>query len=344
VNNRIKFLSTASSLFFLILLSRFFYFQIIKGQEIKEKSILQSYKLIKELPDRGTIYTNDNFPIVTNKQENKIAIYRPELKQDINEIYGKLSLLNNNFFEENKKLIDLFNNPLQKWVEFSTNFTNQQIDQIKNTPGVQIISNQKRYYPEGSDFAINVLGKLGKNNQGSDSAYGGIEAYYNKQLIGKPGYSWASRDAMGKIIITQKGWGQEKKDGFDVHTNINRQVQFLAEKYLRDGINKYSADSGSITIMEPKTGKIIAITSQEATCNMTEIVSATKIPPIINKTNSCLTITAITPIAAPSPSAPTSPIKICAGCELYHKKPKRAPISVADRITNSALPAYGIKR
>ncbi len=263
--NRIKTLSTLVTFFFFILFSKFFYLQIIKGQEIKDKATIQSYKLIKEMPQRGIIYSSDNFPIVLNQNENKIAIYKPELKntdkeiiQDINNIYSK-------FIEENSKLIDIFYNPNQKWVEFSSVFNEDQISLLKKIPGINIISTKKRFYPEGSNFANHLIGKLAKNTNGNDEAYGGIEAYYNKQLIGRPGYSWTTRDATGKTILSQKSWGQQKKDGADIYTNINRPVQYLAEKYLKDGIEKFSADSGSITILDSKTGKVIALTSQEAT-------------------------------------------------------------------------------
>ena len=59
----------------------------------------------------------------------------------------------------------------------------------------------------------------------------------------------------------------------------------------------------------------------EATCKITDKVSRTKTPPIKAKTSSCLTITAITPSAAPKPKEPTSPMKISAGYVLNHRKP-----------------------
>src|ERR1035437_9487527 len=59
---------------------------------------------------------------------------------------------------------------------------------------------------------------------------------------------------------------------------------------------------------------------------MTEIASTTKTPPMNTSSTSCLMSTATTAMAAPSPSAPTSPMKISAGCALYQRKPTMAPV------------------
>ena len=60
-----------------------------------------------------------------------------------------------------------------------------------------------------------------------------------------------------------------------------------------------------------------------------------KIPPIISKRNSCFIKMATNPKVAPIGIDPVSPIKICAGFELYHKKPRRLPIKAEIKTTIS---------
>src|SRR5579859_2059078 len=69
---------------------------------------------------------------------------------------------------------------------------------------------------------------------------------------------------------------------------------------------------------------------------MTESASSTKIPPINGSNSSCLMMIATVPIAPPSASDPTSPIKISAGCALYQRKPRLAPTIAPQKIVNSA--------
>ena len=76
----------------------------------------------------------------------------------------------------------------------------------------------------------------------------------------------------------------------------------------------------------------------QPTCSITDKASTTNSPPIITSTNSCRTITATVPSAAPSANAPTSPINTCAGAALNHKKPKHAPHMAAQNTITSFAP------
>ena len=73
---------------------------------------------------------------------------------------------------------------------------------------------------------------------------------------------------------------------------------------------------------------------------ITDRVSATNTPPMMNSTISWRTITAMVPSAAPNASAPTSPMNTSAGYALNHRKPSPAPAS-APQITASS-PAPGM--
>src|SRR5512134_423666 len=83
----------------------------------------------------------------------------------------------------------------------------------------------------------------------------------------------------------------------------------------------------------------------EVTWEITEIASTTNTPPATTNTNSCLLINATIPSAAPNASEPTSPINICAGYALNHRKPIPAATSAPQNTDNSAEPAtYGTCR
>ena len=60
-------------------------------------------------------------------------------------------------------------------------------------------------------------------------------------------------------------------------------------------------------------------------------------PQKIGNSNSFLTSIATTPIIAPKDRLPVSPIKTCAGKELYHKNPTQEPINADMNTTNSPM-------
>ena len=174
---RVKLLSLAIFFTFIALTGRLFYWQIIKGPELREKAKLQTYKLEKITPQRGQIYSSDNFPLVLNQISYQISIYKPNLKDDLNNVINQINTVYPDFITINQKNIDNFkNNSSQKWITFPTLFTSQQKDQLKIS-GLEFEKIDKRFYPEG-DMAKELTGIVAKNSQGIIIGYGGLEAYY----------------------------------------------------------------------------------------------------------------------------------------------------------------------
>ncbi len=273
-NSRYKTISLALSLCFVFIICRFFYIQVIKGSELREKALTQTYKLEKTIPSRGKIFSSDKFPLAINITNYKLSIYKPNLDQDLTQIFNIVNQIHPQFNQENNKLIDLFkNNSNQKWLTFNSLFNEDEKKQL-NLPGLIFEKYERRYYPEQS-MAQSILGLVAKNDQGYDIGYGGLEGYYQKQLKGKTGFTWSPQDATGKAILTKKSWSSIAIDGQDLYTTLNRSVQFQVESELKNGVEKYDADSGSITVLDSKTGGILAMSTFTATNSATP--SATKI-------------------------------------------------------------------
>ncbi len=264
LKQRSKILSITLTFCFIVISFRLFYWQIIKGYELSEKAKNQTYKLEKIVPKRGQIYSSDNFPLALNQTNYQLSIYKPNLKDSLDNIINNIDQIFPNFKLENNISIDnLKNNPNQKWMTFNSLFNDNQKKQL-NIPGIEFQKIEKRYYPEEL-MAKDVIGTIGKNYQGLQIGYGGLEAFYQKQLKGKTGFVWAPQDATGKTVLNKKSWSSESVSGRDIFTSINRSAQFYVEKLLKEGIDDFSADSGSITVIEPKTGAIIAMASLTST-------------------------------------------------------------------------------
>ena len=272
--SRIKTVSFVLTLCFILILGRFFYVQVIKGPELREKALTQTYKLEKTIPSRGKIISSDNFPLALNLTSYQLSIYKPNLKEDLSLIFEKINQIYPKFNEENTNSIESFkNNSNQKWITFSSLFSEDEKKQL-DLAGLIFQKIEKRYYPEQS-LAQPILGLVAKNQQGYDIGYGGLEGYYQKQLKGKTGFTWSPQDATGKAILTKKSWNSIAVDGQDIFTTLNRSIQYQVETELKNGVAKFDADSGSITVMDSKTGGILAMSTFTATSSATP--SATKI-------------------------------------------------------------------
>ncbi len=120
-------------------------------------------------------------------------------------------------------------------------------------PGVVINAEPKRIYPQNS-LAAHVIGFVGWDGS-IRRGYVGVEGGYNEDLAGQSRVIGESR------IPFASDSDEAPKPGNDVILTIDRRIQYLAETELQDAIDRYGAISGSIIIMDPRTGEILAMAS-----------------------------------------------------------------------------------
>ncbi|MGE3077345.1 MAG: peptidoglycan D,D-transpeptidase FtsI family protein [Dehalococcoidia bacterium] len=124
----------------------------------------------------------------------------------------------------------------------------------KNIPGVVALANTARINPEG-DVGASVVGFIGTDNTG----LAGIEAAYNEVLQGQPGRAIYERDTTGEPIPYGQYTVTEPREGEDLVLTIDRVLQKMAEQYLADGIKEHKAKGGSIIVVDPMNGEILAL-------------------------------------------------------------------------------------
>jgi len=126
--------------------------------------------------------------------------------------------------------------------------------------GVRLLPAARRLYPEG-DLAASIVGYLGLDGTG----LWGIEADFNQLLSGKPGLRRFEHDALGRPIAFQGRNEREPQSGGEVQLTIDRFIQAIAERRLREAVAQYHATGGSIIVMESHSGAVLAMTSLPTT-------------------------------------------------------------------------------
>jgi cell division protein FtsI (penicillin-binding protein 3) len=109
-----------------------------------------------------------------------------------------------------------------------------------------------RYYPNKSQ-AAHVLGGVDFEGKGN----GGVEQFFNSQLKGHPGELRLSRDVQKRGFASTVA--REPQPGLDLRLTIDSHVQFVAEKELKKLVEQHHARSGSVVVLDPKTGDVIAL-------------------------------------------------------------------------------------
>jgi len=266
--------------------ARLFYWQAIASEELTALSFSQR-EAVSEVPAlRGQILSSDNLPLVSNsdafllyanlsklkKEPQKIAedlapiLFEKtkEIKQATEE--AKIKRLEKEASEnQEKRLFEQLDSDELVWAALKHKISPDQKDQIEalDIEGLGFELEQERFYPEAS-MAAHLLGFVGSDSIGRDTGYFGLEGYYNLELAGRPGVLKEEQDAAKKPILIGKFLSQEKRDGRSLVLHLDRAIQFFVRESLQKAIEKYGADRGSVVVLDPKTGAVLAMSSLPA--------------------------------------------------------------------------------
>jgi stage V sporulation protein D (sporulation-specific penicillin-binding protein) len=254
---RIRFVLIFMTIFGMAILLRLFYLQAFRHDYYVRIAASQHWAKDEIPAQRGRIYVKDDdvegglYPLAEN-QTLQLVFAAPEEIKDKDDAARKISPI---IGIEEKKIAELLKNN-HTYVLLQHQLTYEQQDKIKalDIKGIGMTAEPIRYYPEGT-LASQLLGYV---NEEGDGQYG-IEEFFDGILKGVPGLYKTEISAGGKTIAFGNNVSVEPKNGTDVVLTINRDVQTQAEKLIADSVKKFSAEGGSISVMDPATGDIIAM-------------------------------------------------------------------------------------
>ncbi len=120
--------------------------------------------------------------------------------------------------------------------------------------GVGIEEEPRRLYPQGH-LAAHLLGFVNIDHQGLE----GLEMAFNGTLRGREGWQATRRDAKGDLLFGPWTTRLDPQAGYDIVLTIDDVVQQAAEEALAWGAKKFKAKGGSVVILDPYTGEVLAI-------------------------------------------------------------------------------------
>lgn len=116
------------------------------------------------------------------------------------------------------------------------------------------LTENKRAYPNG-ELAAHALGFVGIDNQGLS----GVELSHDTVLRGNAGRAVADQDGVGRLLVETQRLVTAPVDGSDILLTIDQVIQHLAERELSAAMTRTQARRGSVTVMDPRTGEILAL-------------------------------------------------------------------------------------
>lgn len=236
---------------------KLFWWQGISGERLSAEAERQYAEILLLPAKRGEILTGDGFPLVAN---GKAFLLFAEVKKIKDPRFAaKIA----NVLEVPTASVASKINPDLYWAALAHKVSQEKIDKIAklNLEGAGWSPENQRFYPEASS-AAHLLGFVGSDANGQDLGYFGLEGFYDRELRGYPGSIRQEKDTRGIPILFGGRKVEQAKDGRSLVLHLDRNIQFMVEKKLSEGITKYGAKQGSVIIMDPATGGILAMASQ----------------------------------------------------------------------------------
>lgn len=195
------------------------------------------------LADNQLIYSlivDPKFILENNKKEELIDFLNSKLSIDKATIEASLS--KNSRYYLVKKINPNEKKELEKKKEFSFFFEEE----------------EKRFYPEAS-LTAHLIGFVGKNYQGENVGYFGVEGFYNKDLTGLPGLIKTERNLFNFPILLGNQEFLNPEDGRNLYLTIDKAVQKIIKEELKKGIENYQAKSGCVIVANPNNLEILGL-------------------------------------------------------------------------------------
>lgn len=237
---------------FLVIVLRLFDLHILQAEIMAEKARRQHHTTVKLDSTRGAIL---------DRQGRALA-----LNLDVPSVYASPSSVKDPSFVAQRlsKVLDMSRPKLEQRLRGKREFVwvKRKIDaeyatqlEALSLPGINMVNEKRRFYPKGTLLA-HVLGFAGIDSQGLE----GLEHGYDQYLQGQTRKILLYRDALGRVIFPDNQEEPESLFGHTIHLTIDEGIQYMAEHALESAVERTQARGGTIIVMDPRTGGILAWT------------------------------------------------------------------------------------
>lgn len=237
----------------LLIAGRLWSLQVARHDEFVRRAERQQQRVIELDPPRGTILDARGREVAVSVEvESAFAVPREigDLAATVERLAGTLGL------DRGRLTRQLTLDREFVWVARKLDPPQARAVKALELPGIYFLEESKRYYPL-RDTAAHVLGYVGTDNQG----LGGLEARYDRSVAGKPGRRTVLRDARRGMALPPGLPSAAPVAGHDLHLTLDAAIQAIAEQELAGAVQRLRARSGSVVLLDPATGAVVAMAS-----------------------------------------------------------------------------------
>lgn len=256
-NRRIRTLAIMCIALMAIFVVRLFYLQVIEHSKYVALARQEQEKRLIIPAERGEIYLMDdgdpvkvvmNQTVYTMFVDPSIVDKPEQVTKTIREVVGGNAV---------KGFADRVTKKESRYqvVARQVSHAQAQLVRKRGLKGVGFQAESARIYPEKS-LAAQTLGFVNSEGKGQY----GIEGKFDQDLKGKDGLLQSVTDVSNvPLTIGDKNIDIKPQNGKNIVLTLDRSVQAYTEQALADGLKRTGADRGSVIVMDPNNGKIVAM-------------------------------------------------------------------------------------
>lgn len=256
-NSRTSVLASVIFFCFAAIVVRLFWLQVIESAKYKSLANNEQMKQYEIPASRGLIYAKDGkqlTKLVMNETVYTLFVdpqeYNQKKKAEIIETLRAVA--GGNLVDNFEKLFEEDN----RYQVLGRKLSRTQAEKIKakKFAGIGFTAETQRVYPEDG-LAAQILGFV--NTNGGNY---GVEAAFNKELTGTNGSLKTTTDVFGNsLMVGDEDIDIPAKNGKDIVLSVDRNIQAYVEKTLQAKLTEMGVKNGSVVVMDPNSGKIMAM-------------------------------------------------------------------------------------
>ena len=240
------------ALAFIGLFARACYLQLIEADFLHAKGNNLYVRSMEISAHRGAIYDRNGQPLAISTPvyrviaDPQISWQHPKSIQFVAETLGvSVSKLKQKIEQrKQKRYLSIKRHVLPE--------TAQRLKGMRNT-GFRIEREYRRYYP-GGEMAAHLIGLTNSDDAGVE----GLEKVYESWLGGAAGKKKVAKDKRGRVVA-DIGQMLPPKLGKDLSLSLDKRIQYVAYRELKNAVLKHQARTGSVVVLDPANGEILAI-------------------------------------------------------------------------------------
>ncbi len=228
-----------------------FYIQIMKSQTLRLRAKNQHWKVMEVVGERGDILSRDREILAKSIVVKSVFASPNEMdlrqKKEVAFVLSKILRVSKRYI-----ISRLRNKSSFVWIK--RKLDDETAFRIKEAslPGVYLIEETKRIYPQGSMLG-QLLGFVGVDNKGLE----GLEYKFDRYLSGEKKKYLVFKDGLQHTLFAPDQLSESVK-GEDLILTIDTTVQAITEKALKESVDKFNANYGMALVIKVSTGEILA--------------------------------------------------------------------------------------